>query len=146
VTAQALPQCASVSVTAGCFNYDPYLVSLNGDQNPYSPEWTFNAGLQYAIAVGQSGILTPRVNYSYLGSQWTTLFEKPVTDYLPSYGLWNASITYSLGRWSIQAYGLNLANKVYVTGQLAAGTNPDNEFLGNPRQYGIRITRSFGSE
>jgi hypothetical protein len=28
----------------------------------------------------------------------------------------------------------------------AAGTNPDNEFFGNPRQYGIRITRSFGDE
>ena len=145
VTSQDLPQCASVSVTVGCFNYNPYVVNLSGDQNPYSPEWTFNAGLQYAMAVGHSGVLTPRVNYSYLGSQWTTLFEKPVTDYLPAYGLWNASVTYSLGRWSIQAYGLNLADKVYVTGQLAAGTNPDNEFLGNPRQYGIRVTRSFGS-
>ncbi|EQD67022.1 TonB-dependent receptor, partial [mine drainage metagenome] len=59
VTAQALPQCASVSVTVGCFNYNPYVVSLDGDQNPYSPEWTFNAGLQYAMSVGNSGILTP---------------------------------------------------------------------------------------
>ena len=131
---------------AGCFDYTPYMVDLSGDQNPYSPEWTFNAGMQYAIPVGQSGSLTPRVNYSYVGSQWTTLFESPVTDYLHSYGLWNASVTYDVKQWSIQAYGLNLANKLHVTGQLAAGSNPDNEFLGNPRQFGIRISRKFGDE
>jgi len=102
--------------------------------------------MQYAIPVGQSGSLTPRVNYSYVGSQWTTLFESPVTDYLHSYGLWNASVTYDVKQWSIQAYGLNLANKLHVTGQLAAGSNPDNEFLGNPRQFGIRISRKFGDE
>jgi iron complex outermembrane receptor protein len=146
VTAQDLPQCSSAAVTAGCFDYLPYTVNLSGSQNPYSPEWTFNAGVQYALPVGNSGTLTPRINYSYIGSQWTTLFEKPVTDYLPSYGLWNASVTYAIGRWTIQAYGLNLADKVYVSGQAAAGTNPDNEFFGNPRQFGIRITRSFGAE
>ncbi len=146
VTEEGLPQCALGVVSAGCFNYAPYTANLSGAQNPYSPEWTFNAGVQYTFPVGQSGTLTPRINYSYVGSQWTTLFEEPVTDYLPSFGLWNATVTYELGQWRIQAYGLNLADKVYVTGQLAAGTNPDNEFLGNPRQFGLRIMRTFGSE
>ena len=146
VTAQGLPQCTAAVVTAGCFNYVPYVVNLSGSQNPYSPTWTFNAGVQYAMAIGDVGTLTPRVNYSYVGSQWTTLFEVPVTDYLPSYGLWNATLTYAFGKWTVQAYGLNLANKTYVSGQAAPGTNPDNEFFGNPRQYGIRITRSFGDE
>ncbi len=146
VTEEGLPQCALGVISAGCFNYTPYTVNLSGAQNPYSPEWTFNAGLQYTYPVGPSGTLTPRINYSYVGSQWTTLFEEPVTDYLPSFGLWNATVTYELGQWKIQAYGLNLADKVYITGQLAAGTNPDNEFLGNPRQFGLRIMRTFGSE
>jgi outer membrane receptor protein involved in Fe transport len=64
-------------------------------------------------------------------------------DYLPSQGLWSGSLTYERQEWRVQAYGLNLANKVYVSGQFAPGTNPDNEFLGNPRQYGIRVYRSF---
>ncbi len=146
VTEEGLPQCALGMTPPGCFYYGPYTANLSGAQNPYSPEWTFNAGVQYAFLVGQSSTLTPRINYSYVGSQWTTLFEEPVTDYLPSFGLWNATVTYELGQWKIQAYGLNLADKVYVTGQLAAGTNPDNEFLGNPRQFGLRIMRTFGSE
>ncbi len=146
VTEEGLPQCPLGVISAGCFEYGPYTANLSGAQNPYSPEWTFNAGVQYTFVVGQSATLTPRINYSYVGSQWTTLFEEPVTDYLPSFGLWNATVTYELGQWKIQAYGLNLADKVYVTGQLAAGTNPDNEFLGNPRQFGLRIMRTFGSE
>jgi iron complex outermembrane receptor protein len=141
-TAQNLPQCAPGALSPGCINYDPYTVNLSGSQNPYSPEWTFNAGVEYAIAVGAAGRLTPRSNYSYTGPQWTTLFQAPL-DYLPSQGLWSGSLTYERQEWRVQAYGLNLANKVYVSGQFAPGTNPDNEFLGNPRQYGIRVYRSF---
>ena len=63
--------------------------------------------------------------------------------YLPSQGLLSARVTYEHGEWRVQAYDLNLANKVYVSGQSAPGTNPDNEFLGNPRQYRLRVYRSF---
>lgn len=145
VTSEGLPQCA-VGESAGCFNYSPYLTDLATEPNPYAPEWTFNAGVQYSIPVSGSASLTPRINYSYVGSQWTTLFDSSVTDYLHSFGLWNATVTYDVGWWSIQAYGLNLADKLYVTGQTAPGGNPDTEFLGNPRQFGIRISRKFGDE
>jgi iron complex outermembrane recepter protein len=143
VAAQDLPQCAVGATPPGCFNYNPYIVNLAGEQNPYSPEWTFNAGVQYGIVMGSGSTLTPRVNYSYIGHQWTTLFEQPMTDYLSAYGLWSGSLTYERQAWRIQAYGLNLANKLYVSGQFAAGGNPDEEFFGNPRQYGIRIGRTF---
>jgi iron complex outermembrane recepter protein len=143
VTAQDLPQCAPGAVPPGCFNYTPYTDNLSGSQNPYSPTWTFNAGVEYGMSIGAAGKLTPRINYSYIGPQWTTLFELPTTDHLPSQGLWSGSVTYEHQNWRIQAYGLNLANKVYVTGQASPGTNPDNEFLGNPRQYGIRVYRNF---
>src|SRR6185312_3597873 len=116
-----------------CFDYAPYTVSLSGDQNPFSPEWTFNAGLQYAIPVGPAATLTPRLNYSYVGSQWTTLFERYPTDHLSGFGLWSATVTYDWKEWTVQAYGLNLANKLYVAGQFAPGTNPYIEFCGLPR-------------
>jgi iron complex outermembrane recepter protein len=141
--AGSVPQCVGGALPPACFNYLPYTVNLSGDQNPYSPEWTFNAGAEYAFSVGDAGTLTPRINYSYIGHQWTTLFEDPVSDYLPSQGLWSGSITYERKAWRVQAYGLNLANKVYVTGQLAAGTNTNQEFYGNPRQYGVRLSYRF---
>lgn len=143
VATAALPQCTAASLTTQCYDYNPYVVSLSGKQNPYSPEWTFNAGLQYAFSVGESASLTPRLNYSYIGSQWTTLFQTPGTDLLHSFGLWNATITYNRDLWQIQAYGTNLAGKVYAVGQSGAGANPDNNLFGDPRQFGIRVMRSF---
>jgi iron complex outermembrane receptor protein len=137
-----VPQCADGTVPPACFNYQPYTVNLSGDQNPFSPQWTFNAGAQYGLAIGDSGTLTPRLNYSYIGAQWTTLFEAP-EDYLHSQGLWSGSVTYDRKAWRVQLYGLNLANRVYIAGQSAAGSNPDNEFIGNPRQFGLRLSYHF---
>jgi iron complex outermembrane receptor protein len=138
-----LPQCSAIERAPDCFNYAPYTVSLDGDQNPLSPEWTYNVGMQYAYPLGHNATLTPRINYSYIGSQWTTLFEKPVTDNLPAYGLWSASLTYQWKQWQVLMYGLNLANKIHVDGQFNAGSNPDFNFYGNPRQFGARISRRF---
>jgi iron complex outermembrane receptor protein len=131
------PQCGVGVVPPGCFNYSPYLVSVSGKANPYSPEFTFNAGLEYAFHVGE-GSLTPRVNYSYVGEQWSTLIQAPLTDRLPSYGLWSASVAYDRGDWRVQAYGSNVGDKVYVAGH--AG---NNMATGAPRQYGVRVSRSF---
>jgi iron complex outermembrane receptor protein len=139
---QGLSQCAPGAMPPGCFDYNPYIVNLAGSENPFSPRWTFNGGVEYDVPVG-SGTLTPRINYSYIGHQWTTLFEQPITDYLGSQGLWSGSVTYKYKEWRVQGYGSNLANRVYVTGQTAYGQNPNNEFFGNPRQYGMRVFRSF---
>jgi iron complex outermembrane receptor protein len=111
---------------------------VSGKANPYAPQWTYNIGVEYAFNVSAGATLTPRLNYSYLGEQWTTLIEAPATDLLPAYGLLNASLTYRNSDWRLEAYALNLADKHYVTGQ--AG---NNQFYGAPRQAGVRVSRSF---
>lgn len=132
------PQCTGGAVPPACFDYGPYTVSVSGRANPYSPTWTYNVGVEYRFDLGNDASLTPRVNYSYVGSQWTTLYEAPATDFLPSFGLWNASLTYTKDDWSVQGYATNLANKFYVIGQFGSGEN-----FGNPRQFGVRISRAF---
>jgi iron complex outermembrane receptor protein len=133
------PQCGpGVPAPPGCFNYSPFIVSVNGRANPYSPEWTFNAGVEYAFDLGGGATLTPRLNYAYVGSQWTTLIQVPATDRLASYGLWNATLTYRNGDWQVQGYGMNLANKTYVSGQFG-----NDQFYGSPRQFGLRVSRTF---
>ena len=133
------PQCGpGIPGPPACFDYNPFVVSVDGKANPYSPDWTFNLGVEYAFDLGGGASLTPRVNYSYVGSQWTTLIEVPTTDRLAAYGLWNASLTYANGDWRVQAFGMNLANKAYVSGQFG-----NDEFFGNPRQFGVRVSRSF---
>ena len=133
------PQCGpGVPGPPACFDYSPFVVSVNGKANPYSPTWTFNAGVEYSFDFAGGATLTPRINYAYVGSQWTTLIEVVPTDLLPSYHVWNASLTYARGDWRVQGFVNNLANTTYVTGQFG-----NNEFFGNPRQFGARVSRTF---
>jgi iron complex outermembrane receptor protein len=133
------PQCgAGMPAPPACFDYTPFTVSVNGRPNPYSPKWTFNAGVQYDFRLAGGATLTPRINYAYVGEQWTTLIQDPTTDLLASYGLWNATLTYRNGPWQVEGYAMNLANKTYVSGQFG-----NDEFYGAPRQFGARISRTF---
>ncbi len=135
------PQCPAgvPSNPPVCFNYTPDLFSQASGPNLYSPKWTFNAGVDYRFDLADSISLTPRLNYAYVGSQFTSLSYSYVTDYLPSRGLLSALLTLQLPHsWYVEGYGTNLVNKVYVSGQFG-----NNEFFGAPRQYGVRIGSHF---
>jgi iron complex outermembrane receptor protein len=139
-TGTNLPQCAagaSPGTPPTCFNYLPYLASATGRSMLYSPKVTFNAGLDYSFALGK-GALRPRINYAYIDAQYTNLLYSPITDRLPSRGLFSAQLTYSLNDWSVEAYGTNLTDRVYVSGQFV-----NNQFYGAPREYGLRASIKF---
>ena len=53
-------------------------------------------------------------------------------------GLLSALLTFEAQAWTVQAYGTNLTDKEYVTGQSGG-----NQFFGAPREYGLRIRREF---
>ncbi len=135
-----LPQCAT-GVTPGtppvCFDYSPYLTSATGRQMLYSPNSTFNAGVDYTFDFGAS-TLRPRLNYAYIGKQYTNLLYSPVTDVLASRGILSAQLTWMQDDWRVEAFGTNLGNKRYVSGQFG-----NNEFYGSPREYGLRVARQF---
>jgi iron complex outermembrane receptor protein len=130
------PQCAP-GATANCFDYTPYFQDINGSQNPYSPKITANVGAQYAFQLPR-GVLTPRLDFSYIGKQFTTIFNNPALDLLEVRHLLNAQLGYQLNAWQIGLFATNLTNQTYVTGQQG-----NNEFLGAPRQYGVRFGTSF---
>jgi iron complex outermembrane receptor protein len=133
------PQCAAgmASNPPTCFDYAPYMQTTEDGPNLFSPKWTYNAGVEYAIPVG-AHTLTPRLNYAYVGPVFTQLFYSPVTDRLEGRGLLSALLTFDAREWSVQAYGTNLTDKEYVTGQSGA-----NQFFGAPREFGLRIRREF---
>jgi iron complex outermembrane recepter protein len=135
------PQCAN-GQTTGCFDYTPYLAETSGGPNLYSPDWTFNVGVEYKASLGGNATLTPRLNYAYVTSQFVSLTYSESTDYLPAHGLLSALLTLDLyGKWNIAAYGTNLTDEVYRTGQ---GLNNNNYyFYGAPRQYGVHVGYKF---
>lgn len=121
-----------------CFDYDPFLGVAGGGPNLFSPEWSYNISAHYEFLLGGDAKLTPRVSWAYVGPRWTNLYYDPDLDYLKGRGLLSAQLALDLGDWSIEAYGTNLANKEYVSGQ-----SGNNAFYGAPREYGVRASVRF---
>ena len=85
--------------------------------------------------------MTPRLNYAYVGGQFTSLTYSRVTDNLPAHGLLAGLLALRCGNWTVEAYGSNLTNKVYRSGE---GLNSGNYyFYGAPRQYGVRASFTY---
>lgn len=134
------PQCplGAPSAPPACFDYNPYIGEAGGGPNLYSPTWTYNVGAEYDLRFGSGTTLTPRLNYAYVGPQYTDFFYNPITAHIEGHGLISALLTLRVRQYTVQWYGTNLTNKVYVSGQ-----SGDNEFFGAPRQYGIRFGYEF---
>jgi iron complex outermembrane recepter protein len=132
------PQCPAGSASsAGCFDYGPATSNLSGRETPYSPQLTISGGIEYGIAV-PGGALTPRLDYSFTSHQWQSIQQLP-GDYMTARHLVNGKLTYTTGTWMLQIYGTNLLNEIYIAGSTIGPSN----FLGNPRQYGLRVAKSF---
>lgn len=131
------PQCNG-SNAARCFNYAGTSVTTSGGSNLYSPKWTWNLTAAYRIEMGDDMVITPRIGYAYIGSQWAYPTYQASTDLINARGLWQGSITLDKGTWKAEVYGTNLANKFYVAGQSGR-----NELYGAPREYGVRVTKKF---
>lgn len=129
-------QCAT-GQTTGCFNYTPYYQSASGGPSPYSPTWTGNIGAGYDLDLGNRLTLTPRVDFSYMSAQWTTVFQN-AAEQLQARKLINANITLKRDRWKIVGYGTNLTKQYYITGQTGF-----QNFYGAPREFGVRINTTF---
>ena len=124
-----------------CFNYDSFIQAVPSGPNIFSPKWSANAGVQYEFNMGSAGTLTPRGDISYLSQQWATFFEAPV-DRLSARTLVNLHLTYQHDDWMVQGYATNVFDEIYTTG-FSTSTVGNNYFLNAPRQFGVRVTRTF---
>jgi iron complex outermembrane recepter protein len=115
-------------------------VNLAGRQQTYAPTWTVQVGVQYAFNLPGASTLTPRLDYGYVGSQWATLFEVRPSDFLAPRNLFNGQIIYQRpDNWSVTLYATNLFDARYVAAQVL-----DNLGVpGPPRQFGVRVSKSF---
>jgi len=136
------PQCSSGMPSSPplCFDYNPFMTTTSGGPNLYSPEWTYNAGVEYTLRAANGTTITPRLNYAYVDSRYTYIAYSPVSDRLDGYGLLSALLMFRRGDWHVTAYGTNLADKQYVSGHASASLN---EFYGPPREYGVRVGLDF---
>jgi iron complex outermembrane recepter protein len=119
---------------------------INGNQLPFNPEWNIILGGEYAIPLGNSGTLTPRVDYRLQSEINFTAFNLPLESQR-SYGLLSARLTWTdrSERFSLAVFGENLTDEQYYTfGQDALGAQGvAYTYLGRPREFGIRAGFRF---
>ncbi len=112
--------------------------ALEGRDQTYAPDLTFNFGVEREFTFGKNTI-TPRINYGYVSEQWATLFQNEARgDRIESRRMLNAQIAWKRGDYLFTLYGTNLNDQHYV-----AAINSGLRFAGAPRQYGLRIVRWF---
>jgi iron complex outermembrane receptor protein len=93
-------------------------VNVNNSPSPFSPKWTGNLGASYAFALTPDLSLTPRLDFSHMDSQWTSVFGNGA-ERMQARNLLNASVTLARCRWTLTAYGTNLTKQYFITGQTA---------------------------
>jgi iron complex outermembrane recepter protein len=114
-------------------------LALEGRDQTYAPNFTFNIGAQYVFDVGNGDTITPRANFGHVAEQWATLFENPARgDLIEARNILNAQLEWKHDSWAVTAYATNLTNQHYP-GALNSGLY----FAGPPRQYGVKVLKNF---
>jgi len=118
--------------TASCIN-------LEGHDQTYAPELTYNIGMQYIFGMGSPNEFTPRINYGHVSDQWATLFEDEARgDKVEARNILNAMFSWKHEDLVTTLYGSNLTDEHYV-----GAVNSGLRFAGAPREYGVRIMKTF---
>ncbi len=133
--------------------------NVGGAQQPYAPDFTFHVGGQYAIVLGDGSKLTPRVDYSYVASQWASPFQGNATDaeffHLAPENIVNAEVTLSTkSGFDFTLYGTNVFNEHYSAIDVGFTNIPNNpptmpatlrfyRIAAAPAQFGVRVSKTF---
>jgi iron complex outermembrane receptor protein len=114
-------------------------IDLQGRDQTYAPNFTFNVGAQYDLKLHNGDVLTPRINFGHVAAQWATLFETPARgDRLGARNILGAQLGFQHRGWTVTLYGTNLTNQHYI-----GALNSNLDFAGPPRQYGIQLMKVF---
>jgi iron complex outermembrane receptor protein len=114
---------------------------------PLTPKWTASISPQYIMPMSNGGEMMFRVDWSYRDDMWGEPTSDPARfTHIDSRSLLNFDITYTEpdGRWSVSAYGRNVANKKYDNARLLP-TDYVLVILNNDlSEFGLRYVYNFG--
>ncbi len=120
-----------------------------GDEPVFTPRYNASLGMQYAIAVGDRGVLTPRLDASYRGFEYGDVINSPTSlANLPALTLLNARVTWSdpIPHWTMTFFVTNLGDKQYYINTFNLTAFGEGTIVGQPgmpREYGVTLERRF---
>jgi iron complex outermembrane receptor protein len=117
-------------------------INLNGRTIDYAPKLSGSIGAAYDFALDSGATLTPRIQWTYQGGQYTSFFDAP-QQYIPAYALGSARLAYATKKWQLEGYITNLANRLYLSNTGGATPAAQTGTFGAPRQYGATLQYTF---
>lgn len=148
----------SLGATIGYTNaeYDEFMDDGEdrSDEEIGGPEWQFSAFGRYEYDVSDNIRGGAQLNYSYRGEEEllagndVQFFADPSQANLESYSLVNGQLDFDIESWNtnIAIYGTNLLDEEYYSSGFAlfvAGVDLAQRVHGAPRQYGVRVRKTF---
>jgi iron complex outermembrane receptor protein len=123
------------------------VVSLAGKRLSNAPQWSARAGADYDIPIGGSGKLNLRGDVNWQDRVYFTEFNNADATQA-AYALVNAGLKYTStkGRWSVDVWGRNLANKLVFTNNIITAPLFNSVRVGSvapPRTYGVTLGVDF---
>ncbi|HRD45111.1 MAG TPA: TonB-dependent receptor [Caulobacter sp.] len=117
----------------------PTCIDLEGRDQTYAPNVTFNVGGQYRFTLDNGDTITPRLNYGYVSPQWATLFQNRARgDRIEQRNMLNAQLAWTHDDIVTTLYATNLTDETYI-----AAINSGLRFAMPPRQFGLRVMKVF---
>lgn len=110
---------------------------------PYSPKFTgsLDANYTFPLFAGQANAMA---QWTYNGERWGN-FTQAASERLRANGLINANLSWSPkeSKYTLSAWGRNLADKKYLSLALDAPPIFTEGLLGNPREFGVDVRFDF---
>lgn len=136
----------SVAPACAAFFTDGVDADLDGNQLPYSPEFSVKIGMQYTFNIGEMK-LTPRADYYWRDDFYARIFNKPI-DQIESWDLLNAQVELSSNddKWFMRATVNNVLDDDNITGMYVTDASSGlftNVFALDPRTYGVTLGIRF---
>ncbi len=115
----------------------PGTLDNSGHQLQYTSKYTNNLRVAYEMPFAQ-GSLRLSGEWNWRDKQYFSEFNDPF-EQQPAYSLYSASIRYtsSDGKWYLQAFGRNLADKLIISQTSIGGCGCLNSQFMPPRTYGL---------
>jgi outer membrane receptor protein involved in Fe transport len=147
-----------LSIPAGYIGFNPLTAPNNGEgfmKNlshnllPNAPPFTLSAGGQYTTQIAADWAATFRADFYWQGNTEARVFnDKP---YDSIHGYTNLNLTLTLASddgWQVMGYIKNVFAVTAITGDFLNSDDSNlttNVFLTDPRLFGVRVTKDFGS-
>ncbi|WP_346837524.1 TonB-dependent receptor [Microbulbifer sp. SAOS-129_SWC] len=114
--------------------------TLDGNELPSAPKFTYNLMARYYQSLGDRGELVFQGDYSWQAEHFLQIENDPYS-LQDSYGLANASVGWHSpsDRYSVEGFVRNLTNEEYFTYQNTLGADWGYGVWGQPRTAGVRM-------